>query len=150
MLQYNAQPRHGTGVGGRAGCVRHASARRERGAGRAGGVRRWGGIAAGTRAGVRLSTARPAARALRHGSWGCDTVGGPDHDTAARAPPCATWARPVRTWGCCWAVGCALGALSLFLTRFDSVLFLSQFLDTFMNPVHEHCSSQIFFEICFN
>ena len=25
--------------------------------------------------------------------------------------------------------GCALGALSLFLTRFDSVLFLSQFLD---------------------
>ena len=36
-------------------------------------------------------------------------------------------------WACCWAVGCALGALSLFLTRFDSVLFLSQFLDT----VHE-------------
>ena len=34
-----------------------------------------------------------------------------------------------RHWACCWAVGCALGALSLFLTRFDSVLFLSQFLD---------------------
>ena len=33
------------------------------------------------------------------------------------------------TWACCWAVGCALGALSLFLTRFDSVLYLSQFLD---------------------
>ena len=32
-------------------------------------------------------------------------------------------------WACCWAVGCALGAFSLFLTRFDSVLFLSQFLD---------------------
>ena len=28
-------------------------------------------------------------------------------------------------WACCWAVGCVLGALSLFLTRFDSVLFLS-------------------------
>ena len=28
-------------------------------------------------------------------------------------------------WACYWAVGCALGALSLFLTRFDSVLFLS-------------------------
>ena len=38
-----------------------------------------------------------------------------------------------------WPAGCALGALSLFL---DSVLFLSHFLDT----VHEHCSSQIFFE----
>ena len=42
--------------------------------------------------------------------------------------------RPVRTWACCWVVGCALGALSLFLTRFDSVLFLSQFLDTVHEP----------------
>ena len=32
-------------------------------------------------------------------------------------------------WACCWVVGYALGAFSLFLTRFDSVLFLSQFLD---------------------
>ena len=47
------------------------------------------------------------------------------------ARPCAAWAWPVRTWGCCWAVGCALGALSLFLTRFDSVLFLSQFWGKF-------------------
>ena len=31
-------------------------------------------------------------------------------------------------------VGCALGALSLFLTRFDSVLFLSQFLDIVREP----------------
>ena len=30
--------------------------------------------------------------------------------------------------------GCALGALSLFLTRFDSVLFLSQFLDIVREP----------------
>ena len=55
-------------------------------------------------------------------------------------------ARPVRTWGCCWAVGCALGALSLFLTRFDSVLFLSQFLDIVHDSVHEHYSSQKNFE----
>ena len=34
-------------------------------------------------------------------------------------------ARPRRAAG---PVGCALGALSLFLARFDSVLFLSQFL----------------------
>ena len=32
------------------------------------------------------------------------------------------WARPRRAVG---PTGCALGALSLFLTRFDSVLFLS-------------------------
>ena len=36
-------------------------------------------------------------------------------------------------WACCWAAGCALGEPSLFLTRFYSVLFLSQILDT----VHE-------------
>ena len=41
--------------------------------------------------------------------------------------------RWARAWTCCWAAGCALGVLSLFLTRFDSVLFLSQFLDI----VHE-------------
>ena len=37
-------------------------------------------------------------------------------------------------WACCWPTGCALGALSLFLTRFDSVLFLSQFLDIVREP----------------
>ena len=31
-------------------------------------------------------------------------------------------------------VGCALGALSLFLARFDSVLFLSRFLDIVREP----------------
>ena len=45
------------------------------------------------------------------------------------------------TLACCWPTGCALGALSLFLTRFDSVPFPSQFLDI----VHEQCSSQFFF-----
>ena len=45
----------------------------------------------------------------------------------------AGWA----AWACCWVVGCALGALgalSLFLSRFDSVLFLSQFLDIVHEP----------------
>ena len=37
-------------------------------------------------------------------------------------------------WACCWAMGCALGALGLFLARFDSVLFLSQFLDIVREP----------------
>ena len=31
-------------------------------------------------------------------------------------------------------VGCALGALSLFLVQFDSVLFLSRFLDIVREP----------------
>ena len=37
-------------------------------------------------------------------------------------------------WACCWLTGCALGALSLFLTRFDLVLFLSQFLGIVREP----------------
>ena len=40
-------------------------------------------------------------------------------------------ARPGRAAG---PVGCALGALSLFLARFDSVLFLSRFLDIVREP----------------
>ena len=57
----------------------------------------------------------------------------------------AQGARPGAAWACCWAMGCALSALSLFLTRFDSVLFMSQFFFTlFVNPVHEHCSSRNF------
>ena len=43
----------------------------------------------------------------------------------------ALGARPGRAAG---PVGCALGALSLFLTQFDSVLFLSQFLDIVREP----------------
>ena len=38
------------------------------------------------------------------------------------------------SWACRWPTGCALGALSLFLARFDSVLFLSQFLDIVREP----------------
>ena len=40
-------------------------------------------------------------------------------------------ARPRRAAG---PVGCALGALSLFLARFDSILFLSRFLDIVREP----------------
>ena len=75
---------------------------------------------AGRRAGRRWARRRAlgAARALgaRHRRWARGTGAG--H----------------AAWACCWAVGCALGALSLFLTRFDSVLFLSQFLDTVHEP----------------
>ena len=39
--------------------------------------------------------------------------------------------RPGRAAG---PAGCALGALSLFLARFDSVLFLIQFLDIVREP----------------
>ena len=39
----------------------------------------------------------------------------------------ATWARGLAT-------GCALGALGLFSIRFDSVLFLSRFLDIVREP----------------
>ena len=46
--------------------------------------------------------------------------------------------------------GCALGALGLFLAQFDSIFFLSQiFWTLFVNPVHEHCSSQNFLKIFF-
>ena len=43
----------------------------------------------------------------------------------------ARGARPGRAVG---PVGYALGALSLFLARFDSVLFMSQFLDIVREP----------------
>ena len=50
----------------------------------------------------------------------------------------ARWARGTGTgraaWACCWPTGYALGALILFLTRFDSVPFLSQFLDIVIEP----------------
>ena len=37
-------------------------------------------------------------------------------------------------WACRWPTGCSLGALGLFLAQFDSVLFLSQFLDIVREP----------------
>ena len=61
-----------------------------------------------------------AAQAEAAGSWGAARA----HDTGAKHA----------AWACCWPTGCALGALSLFFTRFDSVPFLSQFLDIVREP----------------
>ena len=50
-----------------------------------------------------------------------------------------------RRWARGLALGYALGALGLFLARFDSVFFsFVNFWTLFVNPVHEHCSSRIF------
>ena len=43
----------------------------------------------------------------------------------------AAWARSL---GARVGQGCALGALGLFLARFDSIFFLSQFLDIVREP----------------
>ena len=96
---------------------------------RAGGPAGRGRLAVGARGGRSMGVVRAARR-----------------DTGAvRAARRGLGVLPGAAWACCWVVGCALGALSLFLTRFDSVLFLSQFFWTlFVNPVHEHCSSRNF------
>ena len=66
------------------------------------------------------------------GAWRRQTLG------AGRRVGHCKGARGMRqgraAWEYCWVVCCVLGALSLFLTRFDSVLFLSQFLDTVHEP----------------
>ena len=51
-----------------------------------------------------------------------------------RGARAATGARLARHGRAAGPAGCALGALGLFLTRFDSVLFLSQFLDIVREP----------------
>ena len=83
-------------------------------------------IVTGSGAKVRLyrdTAERARSRALRHGAGRCDTAWrGTRHWRAARA----LGARPGRAAGLC--------AFSLFLTRFDSVLFLSQFLDIVREP----------------
>ena len=88
------------------------------GAGRAGGgaqgcgARCVGAQSVGGRPGGRAGSARRAA-----GTRGVRGTG------AGRA-----------AWACYWPAGCALGALNLLLTRFDSVLLLSQFLDIVREP----------------
>ena len=44
------------------------------------------------------------------------------------------WARVAWALGARPGQGCALGTLGLFLTRFDSILFLSRFLDIVCEP----------------
>ena len=97
----------------------------------------WGaGLANAGRRRVLGAATRPGAhsRALQHGTG---RVGRREGKRAG----CSAGVRGARgtgagraAWACCWAVGCALCALSLFLTRFDSVLFLSQFLDIVREP----------------
>ena len=53
----------------------------------------------------------------------------------ARQAGLRRWARGARAaWARELATGCALGALGLFSIRFDSVLFLSWFLDIIREP----------------
>ena len=65
------------------------------------------------------------------GHWGAGRTGHAAGRVAGARGACGTrgarqTGRHGRTaWAYCWAVGYALGALSLFLNRFDSVLFLS-------------------------
>ena len=91
-------------AGGRWACWRRA---RRRGAGRV-------GQAAAARGERRARTAGEQQQARKR---------------VAGAPGARHWRAAGRTAG---PTGCALGALSLFLARFDSVLFLSQ--------IFGHCS----------
>ena len=88
---------------------------RGRGAGRAGG-RRAGGRGAG-RAGSRRADGR---------QQGAGRAGHAQQGRGLGAGRAA--------WACWLALCCALGALCLFSIRFDSVLFLSQFLDVVREP----------------
>ena len=71
---------------------------------------------------ARVSAGRAGAGALHGQARGARTAAGAGRGRGA-------W--PERAAG---PAGCALGALGLFLTRFDSVLFLSQFLDIVREP----------------
>ena len=99
----------------------------------------WGaGLGAGGRwaqAGAGRATRK--GRAQARGALGARALGGmgargaAGHAGRSRARGAQQGARP----GCAARpVGCALGALSLFLARFDSVLFLSRFLDIVREP----------------
>ena len=80
-----------------------------------------GGMGAGKALGAASARAGGAGRAAQALACG----------TGAQRVAWALGARPGR-WARGLAKGCALGALSLFLTRFDSVFFLSQ--------IFGHCS----------
>ena len=135
VLRYSAQPCHDTATvaatrracWGAGACGR---AQGERGAcvGGAGGS--WAQQALGERARCRREgSAEGAAGSRAAGARG-------EHGRARSARGRAGWAagaRPGR-WAHGLALGCALSALSLFSIRFDSVLFLSRFLDIVREP----------------
>ena len=94
-------------------------------------------IATGCWAGVYRNTIDCIVTEARHGLY-CNTVTVPTTRPSlacgrAGVGASGTGVGP-HAWACCRPTGCALGALSLFLTRFDSVLFLSQFLDIVREP----------------
>ena len=86
-----------------------------------------GAWSAGGRAGVRsrLRQARGAGGGRRMGRAAGEAQARGARQAGAGRAGCA---RPGR-WARGLATGCALGALGLFSVRFDSVFFLSQFLD---------------------
>ena len=85
--------------------------------------------------------AQAGAGRRRHGRWARGALGARGAGRAAAGAGARgrqAWGVRGATgriaWACCWTMGCALGALSLFLVRFDSVLFLSQLLDIVREP----------------
>ena len=89
----------------------------------------------GARGAAKRRGAGTGAGARKLGAW--EALGARQGHAQARG----TGARGARgtgprraAWACCWAVCCALGALSLFLTWCNSVLFLNQFLDIVRDP----------------
>ena len=109
--------------------------------------RRLGARRVGARLGARASTGLAGGRLATLGRVGRAAAGGTGargyggtqagltgaraRQQARGAPGTQAWARLGRVAG---PVGCALGALSLFLARFYSVLFMSRFLDIVREP----------------
>ena len=99
------------------------------------------GVLGTARRGVRVSAATRQPARCDKAMQACDTTGVSATTRCytalggATTQPCArAWARLCAPGCAARPTGCALGALSLFLTQFDSVLFLSQFLDTVSEP----------------
>ena len=117
-------------LGARSWALRHGvgrcdTARRARQA-RGAGARQARGVGARRQAGARGASDR------RAGRQACEArQAHKAHGTGARGARHGLWARGL---GVRASQGCALGALSLFLARFDSVLFLSQFFDIVREP----------------
>ena len=103
------------------------------------GAQAAGAQGAGRESAGRWRAARVGARQERQ-ARGC--TGGRGAGVGARRRARSAWQERGRRAAeaarareaCCWPTGCALGALSLFLAWFDSVLFLSQFLDIVREP----------------
>ena len=113
-----AVSRHGAGLGSRRAQGRwgkHAGARRASVARASGG--RWVG-----------------ALARASGSWAQAQAGGSGTRGARSRALGARQGAGHVAWTSGLALGCALGALGLFSIRFDSILFLSRFLDVVCEP----------------